>query len=72
MGVGVHEVARRDPGKDAGEGGAQASGPWPAGRSAARRAGVGVGVGVGGEGVPDPERAGVAGFRRPAAAPPPQ
>lgn len=70
MGVGVHEVARRDPGKDAGEGGAQASGPWPAGRSAARRAGVG--VGVGGGGVPDPERAGVAGFRRPAAAPPPQ
>lgn len=48
MGVGVHEEARRDPGKDAGEGGAQASGPWPAGRSAARRAGVGVGVGVGG------------------------
>lgn len=47
MGVGVHEVARRDPGKDAGEGGAQASGPWPAGRSAARRAGVGVGVGMG-------------------------
>lgn len=70
MGVSVHEVARRDPGKDAGEGGAQASGPWPAGRSAARRAGVG--VGVGGGGVPDPERAGVAGFRRPAAAPPPQ
>lgn len=70
MGVGVHEVARRDPGKDAGEGGAQASGPWPAGRSAARRAGVG--MGVGGEGVPDPERAGVAGFRRPAAAPPPE
>lgn len=73
MGVGVHEVARRDPGKDAGEGGAQASGPWPAGRSAARRAGVGVGVGVGvGEGVLDPERAGVAGSRRPAAAPPPE
>lgn len=70
MGVGVHEVARRDPGKDAGEGGAQASGPWPAGRSSARRAGVD--VGVGGEGVPDPERAGVAGFRRPAAAPLPE
>lgn len=53
------------------------------GKGALRRQGLGPQEGArpgepawawawGGEGVPDPERAGVAGFRRPAAAPPPQ